>query len=83
MIELTEEEKLVLDTVRRIADNELKPRAAEIDEKAVFPEHAPSTPLSNGALCAARNSTPASSRANSAHTASKRCAPFTSSHDKP
>ena len=50
MIKLTEEEKLVLDTVRRIADNELKPRAAEIDEKAVFPEHAHSIFAENGLL---------------------------------
>ena len=34
MIDLTEEQKLMLETVRRIAAKELEPRAAELDEKA-------------------------------------------------
>ena len=37
MIELREEERLILATVRDIAEEKIKPRAAEIDEKAEFP----------------------------------------------
>jgi alkylation response protein AidB-like acyl-CoA dehydrogenase len=37
MTALTEEDRMILDTVRDIAREKLKPRAAEIDEKAEFP----------------------------------------------
>jgi alkylation response protein AidB-like acyl-CoA dehydrogenase len=50
MIKLTEDQKLVLDTVKKIAVNELEPRAAEIDEKAEFPTHALKVFAENGLL---------------------------------
>ena len=50
MIKLTEDQKLVLDTVKKIAANELEPRAAEIDEKAEFPTHAQKVFAENGLL---------------------------------
>jgi alkylation response protein AidB-like acyl-CoA dehydrogenase len=50
MIKLTEDQKLVLDTVKKIAVNELEPRAAEIDEKAEFPTHARKVFAENGLL---------------------------------
>jgi alkylation response protein AidB-like acyl-CoA dehydrogenase len=50
MIELTEEQKLVLETVRRIAQKELEPRAAELDEKAAFPYDALRIFSENGLL---------------------------------
>jgi len=37
--ELTEEEKLVRDTVRSFAEKELKPIAAEIDKNHKIPDH--------------------------------------------
>lgn len=37
MIELTEEQKMTLETVRQIARDKIKPRAAEIDENREFP----------------------------------------------
>jgi alkylation response protein AidB-like acyl-CoA dehydrogenase len=37
MIELSQEQGMVLNTVRDIAQEKVKPRAAEIDEKAAFP----------------------------------------------
>ena len=37
MFELTEEQQMIRDTVRRIADNEVARRAAEIDAKGEFP----------------------------------------------
>lgn len=37
MIELTEEQRMILTTVRDIAQQKIKPRAAEIDEKQEFP----------------------------------------------
>lgn len=40
MIRLTEEQKITLDMVRKVADREIAPRAKELDEKALFPEHA-------------------------------------------
>jgi alkylation response protein AidB-like acyl-CoA dehydrogenase len=50
MIDLTEDQKLILETVRKIAVNDLEPRAAEIDEKAEFPEHAKKIFAENGLL---------------------------------
>jgi alkylation response protein AidB-like acyl-CoA dehydrogenase len=40
MIRLTDEQKITLDRVRKVADREIAPRAKELDEKALFPEHA-------------------------------------------
>ncbi len=40
MDQRTAEQKLVLDMVRRVAEREVAPRARELDEKALFPEHA-------------------------------------------
>ena len=40
MFKLTEEQQLIVDTVRRIAAKEIEPRAKELDEKALFPEDA-------------------------------------------
>lgn len=40
MIRLTEEQKITLDMVRKVADREIAPRARELDEKGLFPEHA-------------------------------------------
>ena len=37
MIELNEQQKMILATVRQIAQEKIKPRAAEIDEKGEFP----------------------------------------------
>ena len=37
MIELTEEQRMILTTVRDIAQQKIKPRAAEIDDKQEFP----------------------------------------------
>ena len=37
MIELNQEQRMILKTVRDIAQEKIKPRAAEIDEKAEFP----------------------------------------------
>jgi alkylation response protein AidB-like acyl-CoA dehydrogenase len=37
MIELDKEQKMILETVRQIAKEKIKPRAAEIDEKAEMP----------------------------------------------
>jgi alkylation response protein AidB-like acyl-CoA dehydrogenase len=37
MIELNEEQRTILNTVKRIAKDKIKPRAAEIDEKAELP----------------------------------------------
>ncbi len=40
MLKLTEEQTAVLETVRRVAREEILPRARELDEKKAFPEHA-------------------------------------------
>lgn len=40
MLHLTDEQKAVLETVRRVAREEILPRARELDEKKLFPEHA-------------------------------------------
>jgi len=40
MRQLTEEEKVTLDMVRDVVAKEIAPLAQEIDEKAIFPEHA-------------------------------------------
>jgi alkylation response protein AidB-like acyl-CoA dehydrogenase len=46
----TEEQQMIIDTVRRIAAKEIAPRAAELDEKGAFPEHARMLFAENGIL---------------------------------
>jgi alkylation response protein AidB-like acyl-CoA dehydrogenase len=50
MFSLTDEERMILDTVRKIAEVEIAPRAAEIDETAAFPEHTRKVFAENGVL---------------------------------
>ena len=50
MIQLDEQKKMILETVRTIAQKELKPRAAEIDEKGEFPWYAVKVFAENGIL---------------------------------
>jgi len=50
MIELTQEQKLVLNTVREIAQDKIKGRAAVIDEKAEFPWETVKLYTENGLL---------------------------------
>ncbi len=40
MFRLTEEQQSVVELVRKVAKEEIAPRARELDEKAAFPEHA-------------------------------------------
>ena len=40
MFEISQEQQMMLDSVRRIAEKEIAPRAAELDEKSLFPEDA-------------------------------------------
>ena len=37
MIELNEEQRMIIDTVRQITQEKIKPRASEIDENEEFP----------------------------------------------
>ncbi|RLC24639.1 MAG: acyl-CoA dehydrogenase, partial [Deltaproteobacteria bacterium] len=50
MIDLTEEQRMIFSTVRDIAREKLKPRAAEIDEKQEFPWDAVRIFTENGLL---------------------------------
>jgi alkylation response protein AidB-like acyl-CoA dehydrogenase len=50
MIEPTQEQKMILNTVKNIAREKIKPRAAEIDEKAEFPWDTIKTYVENGIL---------------------------------
>ena len=50
MFQLDEEQKMILETVRRIATREVGPRAAELDETAGFPQHAVDVFAQNGLL---------------------------------
>lgn len=50
MFTLTEEDRMILDSVRRIVKNEIAPRAAELDETAAFPEYARKVFAENGIL---------------------------------
>lgn len=50
MIELNQEQRMVLNTVRDIAQQKIKARAAEIDEKAEFPWDTVRTYTENGIL---------------------------------
>jgi cyclohex-1-ene-1-carbonyl-CoA dehydrogenase len=50
MFDLNEEQKIVLDTVRKIVVNEIEPRASDLDEQAAFPEDALRIFSENGLL---------------------------------
>jgi alkylation response protein AidB-like acyl-CoA dehydrogenase len=50
MIELTQEQRMILKTVKDIAQEKIKPRAAEMDEKAEFPWDIVQTYADNGIL---------------------------------
>lgn len=50
MAEITAEQGLILDTVRRIRDDVIQPLAAELDEQARFPDEALSVFADNGLL---------------------------------
>ncbi len=50
MIDLNQEQRMILNTVREIAQEKIKPRAAEIDEKAEFPWDTVKTYADNGIL---------------------------------
>ena len=50
MIKLDEEQRMILDTVRRIVAREIAPRAAELDETAGFPQYAVDALAANGVL---------------------------------
>jgi alkylation response protein AidB-like acyl-CoA dehydrogenase len=50
VFKLDDEQRMILETVRRIAAKELAPRAAELDETAGFPHHAVSAFAENGVL---------------------------------
>ncbi len=50
MLRLTEEQRMIVETVRRIAARELAPKAAELDETAQFPQHAVAAFADNGVL---------------------------------
>ncbi len=50
MFKLTDEQQMILDTVRKIASKEIAPRAAELDETAGFPDHALEAFAENGLL---------------------------------
>ena len=50
MIQLDEQQRMIIETVKSIAQKELKPRAAEIDEKCEFPWYAVKVFTENGLL---------------------------------
>jgi len=50
MIEFTQEQRMILNTVKNIAREKIRPRAAEIDEKAEFPWDTVRTYAANGIL---------------------------------
>lgn len=50
MFALTDEERMILETVKRVVKKEIAPRAAEIDETAAFPEYARKVFAENGIL---------------------------------
>lgn len=50
MFKLDDEQKMIIDTVQRIAAKEIAPRAAELDETAGFPHHAIEVFAQNGLL---------------------------------
>jgi cyclohex-1-ene-1-carbonyl-CoA dehydrogenase len=50
LFKLTDEQQMILDTVRKIALKEIAPRAADLDETAGFPEHSLTAFAENGLL---------------------------------
>ena len=50
MLALDQEQRLILETVRRIADRQLRPEAAELDATGAFPQRALETFAQNGLL---------------------------------
>ena len=50
MIQLDEQQRMIIETVKGIAQKELKPGAAEIDEKCEFPWYAVKVFTENGLL---------------------------------
>jgi alkylation response protein AidB-like acyl-CoA dehydrogenase len=50
LFKLDDEQRMILETVRRLATKELGPKAAEIDETAEFPVHAVAAFADNGVL---------------------------------
>jgi len=50
MFRITEEQQIILDTVRRIVKNDIAPKAAELDETAGFPDYALAVFAENGLL---------------------------------
>ncbi len=50
MLKLSEEQQMIIDTVRRIVAKEIAPRAAELDESGAFPEYARKLFAENGLL---------------------------------
>lgn len=50
MFALTDEERMIIETVKRIVRQEIAPRAAELDQTAAFPEHARRMFAENGVL---------------------------------
>jgi alkylation response protein AidB-like acyl-CoA dehydrogenase len=50
MLKLSEEQQMIIDTVRRITAREIAPRAAELDDTGVFPEYARKLFAENGLL---------------------------------
>lgn len=50
MIKIDDEQKMILETVQRIAAREIAPRAAELDDTAAFPRYAVDVYAQNGLL---------------------------------
>lgn len=50
MFKLTDEQQMMINTVRKIAQKEIAPYAAELDEKGHFPEHTLNVFVENGLL---------------------------------
>jgi len=50
MFKLTDEQQMIVDTVHKIAEKEIAPRAAELDESGHFPDHALKVFAENGLL---------------------------------
>ncbi|MEJ2716555.1 MAG: acyl-CoA dehydrogenase family protein [Deltaproteobacteria bacterium] len=50
MFKLSDEQQMIMDTVRKIVQKEIAPRAAELDETAGFPEYAVNVFAENGIL---------------------------------
>ena len=50
LFKLTDEQQMILDTVRKIALKEIAPRAADLDETAGFPDHSLNAFAENGLL---------------------------------